>query len=188
MEEVQHSLCSSERTLAALLISPGTFRSERMRDQNSLYSLLPLVFLCYLSSAFTFFEREWENRLNISEHFRISLSRYFLLISGFLFYFLFSERMENLHISNDNNDNRRLCRMQPSGFSISSHLTRKMVGLGCLYRDQFLLVCTASSRALGKLCSYKTSSAYHNALYIHTYIHCTLVHMPSKSRSDFSHW
>lgn len=61
-----------------------------------------------------------------------------------------------------------LCRIQPSGFSISGHLTREMVGLS-LYGDQFLLVCTTSSHALGKLCSYKTSSAYHNAPYTYTY-------------------
>jgi len=58
--------------------------------------------------------------------------------------------------------------MQPSGFSISGHLTREMAGSVSLYGDQFLFVCTVSSCALGKLCSYKTSSAYHNVLY--TYI------------------
>jgi len=45
-----------------------------------------------------FLRREWENRLNISEHFRIPLPRYFLLISasGFSFYSPSSERMKNL--------------------------------------------------------------------------------------------
>lgn len=62
------------KELAALLISPGTFHSERMRDQNSLYSLAsppPPSFPLLPFFGLHFLRREWENRLNISEHFRI---------------------------------------------------------------------------------------------------------------------
>lgn len=103
------------KELAALLISPGTFRSERMRDQNSLYSLAPPPsprFPLLPFFGLHFLRREWENRLNISEHFRIRCRDTFYLSPPPVSYSVsFSRRgTENLHISSDNNNRRYIQR------------------------------------------------------------------------------
>lgn len=193
--EVQRSSHSSERTCCPSYFSRDFSQRANERSEFSLISTSPLSFpfVTFLRPSLSS-TREWENRLNISEHFRTPCRDTFYLSPPPVSYSISLSRrgwktyifrttitigaiqraMQNatIRILNKRSFNERNGQLVSLSLSLSTGTS--------FY----------SSAQRHRVLSENFARIKHQAHITtrYTYIHCTLVHMPSKSRSDLSHW